>query len=74
VSSPIAERGFCGRCGSVLTFQFNQARESIDLAIGAFDEPDSLPPVDHVYRDTRVSWMDAGAGLPERAPYRPPGS
>lgn len=67
-SSNIAERGFCARCGGALLFQFREKPESIDLAVGAFDDPESLPPQDHIFTDTRVAWMDAGPNLPIRQP------
>jgi len=32
---------------------------------------ESLPPAEHVFTDGRISWMDAGAGLPVRPPIPP---
>jgi hypothetical protein len=42
-SSSMARRGFCGECGTPLTYQSRP--DLVELAIGAFDDPSRLPPV-----------------------------
>ena len=42
-SSPVAERGFCAKCGSPLTFSYTEL-EDISVTIGSLDEPDSAEP------------------------------
>jgi hypothetical protein len=65
VSSKSAERGYCPHCGSALTFMFtSRKREWIDLTVGTFDQPESLPPSRHVFDSTRISWVDLAAHLP----------
>ncbi len=41
VSSNMARRGFCGDCGTPLTFDIGTA---VELAVGAFDDPGVVAP------------------------------
>ena len=41
-SSNFATRGFCGDCGTPLTYE---APDGVALAIGAFDEPQEIVPI-----------------------------
>lgn len=62
-SSPIAQRGFCGACGTPLTFEFLDG-ENMDLTIGSFDEPAHFQPRHHFAVESMHSqWLDTG-GLP----------
>ena len=62
-SSKIARRGFCGRCGTPLSFEFLDS-EHMDLAVGSFDEPALLKPVEHTSVETRIDGWHADDGLP----------
>lgn len=42
-SSNLVRRGFCGDCGTPLTYEVEEG--STELAIGAFDDPAAVPPV-----------------------------
>ena len=48
-------RGFCEKCGTPLTYQY---KEGIELAIGAFDEPEHFEPQIQVNHDCRLPWID----------------
>ncbi|MCX9157316.1 GFA family protein [Niveibacterium sp. 24ML] len=63
-SSRIAERGFCGQCGTPLSFHFNDSPR-MDLSIGSFDQPDRIRPVSHFAIETRVATWHVPDGLPE---------
>lgn len=52
-SSNVAYRGFCGNCGTPLTYE---APDGVALAIGAFDRPQNIAPV--------VQW-----GIEAKLPY-----
>ena len=43
-SSPVAERGFCARCGSPLTFRYTEL-DDISVTVGSLDDPDIAEPV-----------------------------
>jgi hypothetical protein len=63
VSSPIARRGFCARCGTPLTFEFPDS-ENMDLTIGSFDDPRRFVPHHHFSPETMLPrWRDT-ADLP----------
>jgi len=62
-SSAFAKRGFCGRCGTPLSFQYADS-EYMDLSVGSFDEPGALKPVSHFAIETRVAAWHADDGLP----------
>ena len=54
-SSAKVRRGFCSRCGTPLTYHL---RESIEIAIGAFDHPELLQPRIQVNHKKRLPWID----------------
>ncbi len=55
-------RGFCGDCGTPLTFEWSP--KVIDLAIAAFDDPAALKPVVQMALDAAVPWIADLADLP----------
>ena len=56
-SSPGVRRGFCGRCGSTLTYQGDRWPGEIHLHVGAFDDAATLPPTGHAFADERLPWL-----------------
>ena len=73
-SSSIVERGFCGRCGTPLSFRY-LGRDKISLMVGSLDEPARARPTEQVGIESRVPWLDEALALQgkttEEAP--PPG-
>ena len=63
VSSKIARRGFCNRCGSPLSFEFNDS-EYMDLSVGSLDQPSVLKPVGHYAIESRIEAWHVDDGLP----------
>lgn len=60
-SSPIAERGFCSKCGTALTFAFPDS-ENIDLTVGSFDAPGRFKPKHHFGAESiHEAWIDTSA-------------
>ena len=70
-SSANGVRGFCGRCGSQVTFEFEDADE-IDVTTCTLDEPERLPPEDHTWTHSRLPWIRLADGLPEHREVRRP--
>ncbi|HEX4196657.1 MAG TPA: GFA family protein [Caulobacteraceae bacterium] len=64
-SSNKVARGFCAACGTPLTFEWNA--RTIQLAIGAFDEPARIPPAIQLDSPSRMPWFADLHGLPSRA-------
>ena len=62
-SSERAQRGFCADCGSPLVWQQPDGT-SLDLAVGAFDDPDALAPSEHIWTESRVRWLNLTDQLP----------
>ena len=63
-SSPAATRGFCGRCGSPLTYRNDAEPASIDIMTCSLDDPDALAPGFHVWVGQRLAWEHVADGLP----------
>jgi hypothetical protein len=63
-SSKIALRGFCGRCGTPLSFEYLSS-DRMDLSAGSFDHPEALRPVAHFAVESRIASWHAADGLPE---------
>jgi hypothetical protein len=62
-SSKIARRGFCGQCGTPLTFEFLEG-ENMDLSAGSLDDPSLLKPTEHYAVESRLAGWHADDGLP----------
>lgn len=54
-SSVNIDRGFCENCGTPLTYR---TPESLDIAIGAFDEREDLVPQVQVNHNFRLPWVE----------------
>ena len=63
LSSKIARRGFCNRCGTPLSFEFLES-PNMDLSVGSLDDPSLLTPVSHYSIETRIANWHADDGLP----------
>lgn len=65
-SSPGAERGFCGRCGSSLLFRSTRWPGELHVTranlTGAIDREPQL----HVYWDSHADWVQLGDDLPRK--------
>jgi hypothetical protein len=62
-SSKIARRGFCGTCGTPLTFEFLDG-ERMDLSAGSLDEPGAFKPTTHFAVETCIATWYHDDGLP----------
>jgi hypothetical protein len=62
-------RGFCGDCGTPLTFESQPG--VIDLAIGVFDDPAPLKPDVQLGSPDRLPWVDELPALPSREQDEP---
>ena len=69
-SSPGVHRGFCGRCGTPLTYRNVRRPGEIDLTIGSLDEPSRAIPVDHIWMQDAPDWDRPEDGLPQHSATR----
>ena len=65
-SSPGAERGFCGRCGSTLFFRSSRWPGELHIVRANFRDELDRQPQAHVYYDTHVNWYAVGDALPRK--------
>jgi hypothetical protein len=66
-SSPGVLRGFCGACGSSLTYRHEARAADIDLALASLDEPRQLAPTMHLWVGDKLPWVSIEDGLPRYA-------
>jgi hypothetical protein len=70
-SSSFGERGFCARCGSLLTIHVDFQPTTIDIAAATLDRPELVVPGFHVFCRDAISWASLADGLPRHAQFRP---
>jgi hypothetical protein len=70
-SSDMARRGFCARCGTPLAYDSHD-EGSLEIAMGALDNPELAPPTQQVNPANRLSYFERLVTLPTRpADIRP---
>jgi len=65
-SSPGAERGFCGTCGSTMFFRSARWPGEIHITLAHVAGPVDRQPQAHVFWDTHVDWVTLGDDLPRK--------
>ena len=68
-SSNRVKRGFCGDCGTPLTYDYGGP---VEVAVGAFDRPEVVPPIIQVNPTDKRAFFDGLCSLPTRAPGSEP--
>ena len=63
-SSDIAERGFCARCGTPLTYR-ELGSDRVSVTLGSLDEPGAVAPLTQLGVESKVSWLVRSLSLPE---------
>jgi len=65
-SSPGVGRGFCGDCGTPISWEGDggELGPLVELHINTFDDPNQFPPEQHIHHDERLSWFDTADELP----------
>jgi hypothetical protein len=71
-SSAACERSFCPVCGTQLTFGSDRSPTEIDVTTCSLDDPELVPPGDHVWTRSRLSWAPICDGLPTHTQGRQP--
>lgn len=70
-SSAEAHRGFCGNCGTQLSFTADFLPGLIDITIGSLDQPEAVQPTLHYWHSRHLAWAEFADNLP-RHPEFPP--
>lgn len=68
-SSNKVRRGFCGDCGTPLTFEYGEG--NISLALGALDRPHLVTLSEQLASPERLADFELLANLPEHQPDEP---
>ncbi len=64
-SSPDVMRGFCGDCGTPLTWESDwKGTVMIEFHISTLDRPDDYVPTFHSFHNERIVWFDVSDELP----------
>jgi hypothetical protein len=63
-SSDIAERGFCARCGTPLTY-WGLGSDRVSVTLGSLDDPGAAEPQTQLGVESKVRWLDGSLSLPE---------
>jgi hypothetical protein len=64
LSSDIAERGFCGQCGTPLTYR-GLGGDRISVTLGSLDDPNEVEPTGQLGVESRVRWLARSLSAPE---------
>ncbi|MEM7191492.1 MAG: leucine--tRNA ligase, partial [Pseudomonadota bacterium] len=62
-SSPERFRGYCRDCGASLTWEASSNGSWMAIHISSFDEPELLPPTEHVFLKDALPWHNHDDGL-----------
>lgn len=63
-SSPGVRRGFCGKCGSPLTYENDRLPDEVHVLAGALTDPGAARPSAHIFVSDQLPWFDAADELP----------
>jgi hypothetical protein len=61
-SSSAADRGFCARCGTPLTFRYRKRPDHIDVSLGSLDTPGVVRPTLVMGIESRLDWCASVLG------------
>ena len=64
-TSPEVERGFCGACGTSLTYRHVRRSGEIDFTLVSLDDPTLLQPQAHVWVQDKLPWVEIVDGMPQ---------
>jgi hypothetical protein len=66
-SSPGAERGFCGGCGSPMFFRSARWPGEVHVTLANLKSAIDRAPQMHVFYDTHVDWVQLADSLPRKS-------
>ena len=64
-SSPGVQRGFCGQCGTSISYTRANRPGFFDVTTASLDDPESLPPSKEIWTSQRLSWVTPNPELPQ---------
>lgn len=64
-SSSMAERGFCAKCGTPMSYRVADG-PTIEIMTGTFDRPDRVVPTLQYGSESRLGWVGNVSNLPSK--------
>jgi hypothetical protein len=64
-SSQDVERGFCGACGTTLTYAHARRDREIDVTLASLEDPSLVTPQAHIWVRDKLPWIEITDGLPQ---------
>lgn len=65
-SSDHGSRGFCGTCGTPITFQTSRFPDEVDVTLCSLREDQIMPADLNIHTESRLEWLKLDTHLPER--------
>jgi hypothetical protein len=62
-SSAEVRRGFCGDCGTQLTYAHESASDTIELTAASLDEPAVFEPTKEIWLSEKIPWSAVNTSL-----------
>lgn len=69
-SSPGVRRGFCGACGTALSYENERWPDDVNLNLANFEDPARIRPAMQIFTRDRLPWLHVVDDLP-RYPGEP---
>jgi hypothetical protein len=69
-SSPGVTRGFCGNCGTSLTYRHEKRPEEIDVCLVTLADAARFKPEFHLWVSAKLPWIHIHDGLPQYPEWR----
>jgi len=66
-SSPGVRRGFCGTCGSQLTYENERMPDEVHIYAALLTDPSRVSPSRHVFVEEQLPWFETADLLPRFA-------
>ena len=67
------QRGFCGTCGSPLTYENVKLPDEVHVLAGALSDPSAVRPSAHIVVKEQLPWFEAADELPRYTRWRSDG-
>ena len=62
-SSAQVQRGFCGKCGTQLTYAHDSAPQTVELTTATLDHPAAIAPTKEIWLSEKLPWVAANPDL-----------
>jgi len=64
-SSSGVSRGFCGKCGTSLTWQRDAVADTVDVTSATLDHADAFAPLHEIWVEHKLAWETLDPALPQ---------